>query len=189
MKIILWMSFYVVVFLGMVLGMYYQKEAVIEQTANIPFLDYKDIETDAFVEDSTYYQTMDSLAVVIEGLLGEMAGYVKKVNERDYEIHIKERELNKLKQELEILKQERSEFDDKKVAYNRQQEDKRIQSLATTLSTMKTDVMRPILKNMDDDVIKVLYDKAKAKDRVKIFNALDSDRAGKILNQIAKNSN
>jgi len=188
MKIVLWISFYLLAFLGMVLGMYYQKDVVIEQTANIPFLEYQDVQTDVFVEDSTYYQTMDSLAVVIEGLLGEMAGYVKKVNERDHEIHLKERELNKIKKELEILKQERSEFDDKKLVYNRQQEEKRIQALATTLSTMKTDVLRPILTNMDDDVIKVLYDKAKAKDRVKIFNALDPDRAGKILNQIAKNS-
>jgi hypothetical protein len=189
MKMILWISFYLLAFLGMVLGMYYQQDMVIEQAAKIPFIDYNNVQTDVFVEDSTYYHTMDSLAYVVEGLLGEMAGYAKKVNERDHELHLKERELNKLKQEVAILRKERSEFDEKKIAYNKQQEEKKLQSLASTLSTMKADVLRPILENMDDEIIKVLYDKAKQRDRVKIFNALESERAGKILNQIAKNSN
>ena len=189
MKIALWISFYLLAFLGMVLGMYYQKDRIIAETEKIPFLDYNQSSADVFVEDSTYYETMDSLAVVIEGLLGEMAGYVKKVSERDYEIHLKDRELKKLKQENEILKQELSKFDENKMAYTREQEEKRLQELANTMSTMKTEVLKPILGNMDDEVIKVLYAKAKVRDRAKIVNALDAERAGKIFNEMAKDIN
>jgi flagellar motility protein MotE (MotC chaperone) len=189
MKIALWTAFYVLIFLAMIAAMYFGRDKVLETTRHIPLLNYGRNAPDSSSEESTYYQNVDSLAVVIEGLLGEMAGYVGKVKERDQELNLKDRELNKLKQENDILKKQLDQTADEKVTYSRQQEEKRLQDLASTMSGMKTDVLRPSLTNMDDMVIKVLYSKAKSKDRAKIFNALDPGRAGKIFNEIAKNSN
>jgi flagellar motility protein MotE (MotC chaperone) len=191
MKIVLWFTFYFLAFLGFVVGMYMNKDKIVETTEQVPVLNYTQYHADAdiVVEDSTYYETIDSLAVVIEGMLSELSEYVSQLNERDNQIHLKNREVNKLKQENDILKKQIKSSHEAKTDFNREQNEKKLQELASTMSTMKPEVLKPILSNMPDGVIQILYDKAKPKDRARIFNAIDPKRAGEIMSDMTKNVN
>ena len=87
--------------------------------------------------------------------------------------------------EKEELKKIIDANEEKKISYNHTQEEQRLQDLAKMLGSMKPDVLSPILASLPDNLVKIFYYKAKAKDRAKIFNALPADRAGKILTDIA----
>ncbi|MCZ6818677.1 MAG: hypothetical protein O7G31_04215, partial [Calditrichaeota bacterium] len=76
MKTVLWISLYFMSFLAMIVGLYYSKEQVMENTKAVPVLNYTQYHLDAMVEDTTYTETIDSLAVVVEGLLTELSEYV-----------------------------------------------------------------------------------------------------------------
>ena len=90
----------------------------------------------------------------------------------------KEREsLNKRIQALEETNKEKID------------QEKELQDLAKILGTMNADVLSPILQNLPDDVIHIIYDKAKSKDRVTIMNALAPKRAGKIMREMARKPN
>ena len=185
MKIVLWISFYVISFLALIVGMYFARDAVSEKTRNVPVLNYTQYHHDAEVADSSYTEKIDSLAVVVEGLLGEMVEYVTQLQDRDFKLSTQNYEIDKLKMEKEELKKIIEGNEEKKINYNHTQEEQRLQDLAKMLGSMKPDVLSPILASLPDNLVKIFYYKAKAKDRAKIFNALPADRAGKILTDIA----
>ena len=63
--------------------------------------------------------------------------------------------------------------------------DKELQELSKTLSSMKADVLGPILENLSDQVVKILYDKAKKKDKANLLKSLKPERAGKLMSELA----
>ena len=185
MKTVLWVSFYFITFLALILGLYFGRDTVMEKTTNVPVLNYTQYHRDAAIEDSTYTEKIDSLAVVVEGMLGELAEYVSQLQDKDFKIAEQKYEIEKLKNENKSLKTAQTKQEENKIKYNKEQEEQKLQELAKMLGTMKSDVLRPILSNLPDKMVQIFYDKAKPKDRVKIFNALPPDRAGKILTEIA----
>jgi len=186
MKVLLWVSFYFLTFTGLVLGFYFSKDKVVEKTSNIPVLNYTKYHMDAAVKDSTYTEKIDSLAVVVEGLLTEMSEYVSQLQDRDYKIAQRDFEIEKLKRQNAELKKLTEKNEDNKKKFNKEQEEKKLQDLAKMLGSMKPEVLTPILANLPDRLVKIFYDKARAKDRIKIFKALPADRAGKILSELTR---
>lgn len=188
MKTVLWISFYFMAFLAMILGFYYGKDEVVEETKDVPVLNYTKYHTDAQVDDSTYTEKIDSLAVVVEGLLTELSEYVSQLQDRDSRLQEKESQIEKLKRENDKLKAMRAQQKEEKLKFNKAADEKKLQELSKMLGSMKSDVLAPVLKNLPDNLVQILYDKAKPRDRSLIFNALPPDRAGKILTRIAGNN-
>jgi len=185
MKTVLWISFYFITFLAMILGLYYGKDSVMKKTKDVPVLNYSQYHRDAAVEDSSYTEKIDSLAVVVEGMLGELAEYVSQLQDRDFKLAQQQYEIEKLRNENKSLKEEQKKMEEAKVNYNKAQEEEKLQDLAKMLGTMKPDVLAPILANLPDNLVQIFYDKAKSRDRAKIFNALPPERAGRILTKMA----
>ncbi|MFQ5649088.1 MAG: hypothetical protein ACE5IY_04020 [bacterium] len=188
MKIALWISFYFLTFLGLVVGMYLSKDKVVEKTAEVPVFNYTKYHRDAAVKDSTYTEHIDSLAVVVEGLLNQLTEYVSQLQDRDLKIAQQDFEINKLKQQNVELQKLAEKQKKSKTNYHKAQEEKKLQELAKMLGEMKAETLAPILANLPDRLVQIFYDKAKAKDRIKIFKALPPARAGKILKNIAGGS-
>lgn len=188
MKIALWISFYFLAFVGMVAGMYLSRDKIYEETEKVPVLNYTAYHQQEAQQDSSYVESIDSLAVVIEGLLSQLTDYVTQLNEKQSLIMQKDRQINELRQENEILKKQIASIEEQKKSFSKEQEQKRIQELANTLSTMKPDVLAPILTNLPDDLIKILFDKAKKSEKAVIVKALPPKRAGKIMAEMAGRS-
>lgn len=185
MKMVLWISFYFITFMALLLGAYFGKDALFEKTTSVPVLNYTRYHRDAVMQDSSYTEKIDSLAVVVEGMLGELAEYVSQLQDKDFKIAQQRYEIAKLKNENKSLKTTKTKTEEDKVKYNKAQEEKKLQDLAKMLGSMKPNVLAPVLKNLPDRLVQIFYDKAKSKDRVKIFNALPPERVSKILTQIA----
>ena len=60
-----------------------------------------------------------------------------------------------------------------------------IQELAKTYETMKSDEMRPILKNVNNKTIIAIYKNMNSRKRKDIFKALSSERAAAITQRLA----
>ncbi|TDI87983.1 MAG: hypothetical protein E2O78_00265 [Caldithrix sp.] len=71
-----------------------------------------------------------------------------------------------------------------KTKFSKAQEEKKLQEMSKMLGSMKPNVLSPVLANLPDNLVQIFYDKAKSRDKVKIFNALPPDRAVKILKKI-----
>lgn len=187
MKLVLWISFYFLTFLALITGLYMKREKVLEKTSEIPVLNYTRFHHDAQVADSSYTEEIDSLAVVVEGMLSEMTEYVSQLKDRDFKISKLEFEVKKLAQEKKDLQASIDASEKRKESYSRAQQEKKLVALAKMLGGMKGETLSPILSNLPDKLIQIFYDKAKAKDRAKIFNSLPPDRAGKILTDMTGN--
>ncbi len=186
MKIVLWASFYLLAFVAMIAGMYMNKDKIYEKTERVPVLNYTTYhEDEAAVQDTTFTESIDSLAVVIEGLLTQLTDYVTELHEKESTISKKNREINKLRQENDILKKQIASSEQEKKSFNKAQEQKRIQDLANTLSSMKPEILGPILANLPDELIKILYDRAKKSEKAVIIKALPPKRAGTIMADMA----
>lgn len=185
MKTVLWISFYFVAFLAMIVGMYFSKDEVVEKTKGVPVLNYTQYHLDAMVEDTTYTETIDSLAVVVEGLLTELSEYVSQLRDRDFKLRQQRAEIKKLKHENDELMKMKEQQKEMRVKFSKAQEEKKLQELAKMLGAMKPDVLAPVLANLPDNLVQIFYDKAKSRDKAKIFKALTPERAGKILAKIA----
>lgn len=61
----------------------------------------------------------------------------------------------------------------------------RIKELAKTYETMKTEEMRPILENVDDDTVIAIYENMSSRSRKTIMKALSGERAAKITIRLA----
>jgi len=201
MKLVLWVSFYLIAFAGMVSFMYLRKDVVIEKTEEVPFLNYTDYHRDAIIaddssyveteyhrdaiiaDDSSYVEKIDSLAAVVGGMLNQMADYVTQLKERDDLILQQKWRLEKVDKNEKELKKKIEELKtfNAKQAHN----DKELQELAKTLCSMKADILGPILENLSDQVVKILYDKAKKKDQANLLRSLKPKRAGKLMNELA----
>ncbi len=184
MKLLLWVSFYFFAFAGMVAFMYLRKDEVIEKTEEVPVLNYTEYHQNAMIhDDSTYVEKIDSLAAVVGGMLNQLADYVTQLKERD-EIILQQKwrleKVNKNSKELEKTIEELKNFKAKEA-----NNDRELQELSKTLSSMKGDVLGPILENLSDQVVKILYDKATKKDRANLLRSLKPERAGKLMNEIA----
>ncbi len=184
MKLVLWVSFYFIAFAGMVAFMYLRKDTVIEKTEEVPLLNYTEYHRDAFIaDDSSYVEKIDSLAAVVGGMLNQMADYVTQLKERD-EMILQQKwrleKVNKNEKELNKKIKELKNFNAKQA-----NNDKELQELSKTLSSMKADVLGPILENLSDQVVKIIYDKAKKRDRTNLLKSLKPERAGKLMNELA----
>jgi flagellar motility protein MotE (MotC chaperone) len=184
MKLVLWVSFYFIAFAGMVGFMYFRKDTVIEKTEEMPILNYTQYHRDAIIaDDSSYVEKIDSLATVVGGMLNQMAGYVIQLKERDEVILRQNWRLEKVNKNEEELKKKIEEL--KNFNAKQANNDKELQELSKTLSSMKGDVLGPILENLSDQVVKILYDKAKKKDKANLLKSLKPKRAGKLMNELA----
>lgn len=184
MKTVLWISLYFMSFLAMIVGLYYSKEQVVENTKAVPVLNYTRYHLDAMVEDTTYTETIDSLAVVVEGLLTELSEYVSQLHDRDFKLRQQRAEIKKLKHENDELTKIKERQQEVKTKFSKAQEEKKLQEMSKMLGSMKPNVLSPVLANLPDNLVQIFYDKAKSRDKVKIFNALPPDRAVKILKKI-----
>lgn len=184
MKTVLWISVYFMSFLAMIVGLYYSKEQVVENTKAVPVLNYTRYHLDAMVEDTTYTETIDSLAVVVEGLLTELSEYVSQLHDRDFKLRQQRAEIKKLKHENDELTKIKERQQEVKTKFSKAQEEKKLQEMSKMLGSMKPNVLSPVLANLPDNLVQIFYDKAKSRDKVKIFNALPPDRAVKILKKI-----
>ena len=184
MKLVLWVSFYFIAFAGMVAFMYVRKDTVIEKTEEVPFLNYTEYHRDAIIaDDSSYVEKIDSLAAVVGGMLNQMADFVIQLKERDEMILQQNWRLEKVNKNEEELKNKIEEL--KNFNAKQANNDKELQELAKTLSSMKGDVLSAILENLSDQVVKILYDKAKKKDKANLLKSLKPERAGKLMNELA----
>lgn len=187
MKTVLWISFYFMSFLAMIVGLYYSKEQVVENTKAMPVLNYTRYHLDAMVEDTTYTETIDSLAVVVEGLLTELSEYVSQLHDRDFKLRQQRAEIKNLKHENDELMKIKERQQEVKIKFSKAQEEKKLQEMSKMLGSMKPDVLSPVLANLPDNLVQIFYDKAKSRDKAKIFKALPPDRAVKILKKIVGN--
>jgi len=187
MKTVLWISFYFISFLAMIVGLYYSKEQVVENTKAVPVLNYTRYHLDAMVEDTTYTETIDSLAVVVEGLLTELSEYVSQLHDRDFKLRQQRAEIKNLKHENDELMKIKERQQEVKIKFSKAQEEKKLQEMSKMLGSMKPDVLSPVLANLPDNLVQIFYDKAKSRDKAKIFKALPPDRAVKILKKIVGN--
>ncbi len=184
MKLVLWVSFYFIAFAGMVAFMYLRKDTVIEPTEEVPFLNYTEYHRDAIIaDDSSYVEKIDSLAAVVGGMLNQMADFVTQLKERDEVILRQNWRLEKVNKNEADLKKKIEEL--KNFNAKQANNDKELQELSKTLSSMKADVLGPILENLSDQVVKILYDKAKKKDKANLLKSLKPQRAGKLMNELA----
>ncbi len=184
MKLVLWVSFYFIAFAGMVSFMYLRKDTVITKTEAVPILNYTEYHRDAIIaDDSSYVEKIDSLAAVVGGMLNQMADYVTQLKERDEMILRQKWRLEKVNTNEKELKKKIEELKNfnAKAANN----DKELQELSRTLSSMKADVLGPILENLSDQVVKIIYDKAKKRDKANLLKSLKPERAGKLMNELA----
>ncbi len=189
MKTALWISFYFLSFLATMVLMYFSRDKILEKTDSVPVLNYTQYHQDAEMADSVYTEHIDSLAVVVEGLLTELTEYVSQLQDRDMKLSQKEFEIKKLKQENARLKELAKTYEERKISYNKAQEDKKLQDLVKMLGDIEEEALAPILGNLPDRLVQIFYDKARPKDRSKIFNSLPPERAGKILADIAGGKN
>lgn len=184
MKLVLWVSFYFIAFAGMVAFMYVRKDTVIEKTEEVPFLNYTEYHRDAIIaDDSSYVEKIDSLAAVVGGMLNQMADFVIQLKERDEMILQQNWRLEKVNKNEEELKKKIEKL--KNFNAKQANNDKELQELAKTLSSMKADILGPILENLSDQVVKIIYDKAKKKDKANLLKSLKPERAGKLMNELA----
>lgn len=184
MKTVLWISLYFMSFLAMIVGLYYSKEQVVENTKAMPVLNYTRYHLDAMVEDTTYTETIDSLAVVVEGLLTELSEYVSQLHDRDFKLRQQRAEIKNLKHENDELMKIKERQQEVKIKFSKAQEEKKLQEMSKMLGSMKPNVLSPVLANLPDNLVQIFYDKAKSRDKAKIFKALPPDRAVKILKKI-----
>ena len=165
--------------------MYLRKDVVIEKTEEVPFLNYTDYHRDAIIaDDSSYVEKIDSLAAVVGGMLNQMADFVTQLRERDQMILQQNWRLEKVNKNEEELKKKIEEL--KNFNAKQANNDKELQELAKTLSSMKADILGPILENLSDQVVKIIYDKAKKKDRTNLLKSLKPERAGKLMSELAE---
>lgn len=188
MKFFIWVSFYFLSFLGLVVGIYLNKDKIHQNTKEVSGLNYTQYHSDAMIADTSFTESIDSLAVVIAGLLGELTEYVSQVHDRDLKIFNQENEMIKLKHEIEKLKKTNESHEAEKIKFNKAQNNQKLQDIAKTLGAMKAEILRPVLVNLPDDLIQIIYDRANSKNKTKIFNALPPKRAGKILTDMAGNA-
>ncbi|HEX9654733.1 MAG TPA: hypothetical protein VGA99_13575 [bacterium] len=182
MKMILWISLFFLSFVGMIAGLYFAKDKIHPPTQTQPHAGSPAHEGSAG-PDSSYDSPVDSLSVVTDGLLSQLSERVNDVQERDATIAKLNAQVAMLKKENDSLKKQSANLADLKLLKLKQEE--RIAELAKTLGAIKADVLSPMLANLPDEVITIIYDKAQAKERTKIFNALPPERSGRILSQIA----
>jgi len=186
MKLVLWVSFYFIAFAGMVAFMYLRKDTVIEKTEEVPFLNYTEYHRDAIIaDDSSYVEKIDSLAAVVGGMLNQMADYVIQLKERDEMILQQKWRLEKVNKNEEELKKKIEEL--KNFNAKQANNDKELQELAKTLSSMKADILGPILENLSNQVVKIIYNKATKRDKANLLKSLKPERAGKLMSELAGN--
>lgn len=164
--------------------MYMRKDTVIEKTEEVPLLNYAEYHRDAIIEDdSSYVEKIDSLAAVVGGMLNQMADYVTQLKERDEVILQQKWRLEKVDKNSKELKKKIEEL--KNFNAKQANNDRELQELSKTLSSMKADVLGPILDNLSNQVVKILYDKARKKDKPNLLKALKPERAGKLMSELA----
>jgi flagellar motility protein MotE (MotC chaperone) len=183
MKAVLWVSFYFMTFIGLIAGMYLSKDRIVAETEAVPFLNSTPFHEYVSNLDSTSLHLVDSLGVVMEGMLGQMGSYVMEMQSRDSTIQALKSELDQLYTERENLNKRIEALEES--SKDKVDQEKELQDLAKILGTMNADVLSPILQNLPDDVIRIVYDKAKSKDRATILNSLAPERAGKIMRDMA----
>ena len=96
----------------------------------------------------------------------------------------------KCQQNLMLLRKvnEEMEAQVKEVTWELEQsknEEKNASDLAKTFSSMKTDEMRPILKNIDDNTVKMIYKNINNRMKKNFLLALTPQRAASLTKQLA----
>ncbi len=164
--------------------MYLRKDTVIEKTEEVTFLNYTEYHRDAIIaDDSSYVEKIDSLAAVVGGMLNQMADYVTQLRERDEMILQQKWRLEKVNKNEEELKKKIEDL--KNFNAKQANNDKELQELAKTLSSMKADILGPILENLSNQVVKIIYNKAKKRDKANLLKSLKPERAGKLMSELA----
>ncbi len=139
------------------------------------------------VPDSTVLARVDSLKLVIRELMGQLEQQVAEKQALEDSLEDREARIADLTARRQA---QAAEIDSLKhqIESIRATEIK-VQDLTKTLGSMKVDVLRPILANLSNEVIQILYDQARTKEKEKIFNALPPDRASQILKNVTRTLN
>ncbi len=187
MKTGLWLLFYSISFLGFILAMYFGKDPIFSKTIGIPIFNCTNYHQNMSIADSIYSKKYKPIAGVEKNLQTEWNESLSQLQEQNQIIAEQKLDLDKLMQENKILKKKIRQSEEQKESIKNTREEKKLQELAQMLGSMKYDVLSPILVNLPDKLVQLVYEKARVRDRTKIFNALPADRAGKILSDMATN--
>ncbi len=173
-KLILWVMLFLSTFVCFVAAFYFGKGIFMPTPSEIPEpTNPKKVS----VVDSTSLARIDSLMLVTDELLKQLSDYVAKTQELEQTVSSQEIQI----QELTVKNDSLLKFIEKMKIHS-----DRIQDLTKTLGSMKTEVLRPILQKLPDEIIQILYVKSKTKDKQKIFSALAPERAGRLLKDMTK---
>jgi len=138
-------------------------------------------------QDSLTRAKIDSLKFVISELLGQLQKLVETTKALEDSLWVREEENEHLATTIAGLETTVDSLSHTIETIKSTQV--KVQDLTKTLGAMKVDVLRPIMANLSDEVIQILYDKAKSKDKRKIFSALPPERASRILKHLTRNLN
>ncbi|MFQ5639694.1 MAG: hypothetical protein ACE5IR_17050 [bacterium] len=141
----------------------------------------------AAIENSKAKAKIDSLTLVLDEILLQLQKHVEKTQELERQVEAKNQELQRLAALNEQMTG-RNDSLEQQINIIKATEIK-VEDLTKTLGAMKLQVLRPIVQNLSDEVIQILYDRAKNKDKQKIFSSLPPKRASQVLKHMTKDLN
>jgi len=175
-KLILWSVLLTFTFLIFAAVFYFARDRIYDKQVSTP---PKETAKRMVTQPASSPQA-DSLKLVLNGLLKELEQRVEANQQLELKLKEKEAEIERLYVLTDTLKAQ--------IARMRMTAIK-VQDLTKTLGSMKTDVLRPIFRDLPNDVLQILYDQARSRDKEKIFNAIPPDRASMILKDMTRNLN
>lgn len=172
-SLILWISFFSLSFVGFVAAFYYSRNSL------MPSLKGKaeENEISLTLPDSTSTSKVDSLTLVIDELLHQLRNNISRAKELEKIVAEQKATIAHLNATNDSLRT---------LLKKMKQENNSIQDLTKTLSSMKIEILKPILANLSDEVVQILYQRAKTREKRKFLSAMSPKRAGKIMNKLAK---
>ncbi|MFQ5705944.1 MAG: hypothetical protein ACE5HO_00755 [bacterium] len=171
--LLIWTLFFTTTLAGFTAAFYFGRDKILPRSKRSQTLRGLNIA----VDDSASGAGVDSLTMVTNELLTQLKDYVTQAKQNAKVIALQKKQIELLRATNDSLRQQ---------LQSRQLANNRIQDLTKTLGAMKVDVLEPILENLPDETIQILYDKAKSKDKEKIFNAVNPKRAGRLLRLMTK---
>jgi flagellar motility protein MotE (MotC chaperone) len=173
-NIIIWTVIFSSTFGGFVATFYFGKDKF---TPTLSKIQKPDRPEAVPVTDSTSTAAIDSLKLVIDELLKQLSEYIVKTQELEQTVSSQKIEIGDLSAKNDSLRKD---------IENIKKHSTRIEDLTKTLGAMKPEVLKPILAKLPDEIVQILYVRAKTKDKQKIFSAMPPERAGKLLKEMAK---
>lgn len=178
-SLILWSVILVSTFVIFGAAFYFARDQIYEKKA-APQAEKLADTAKRMTTQETSTQRADSLKLVLNGLLKELEANVQENQQLELKLQDKQAEIERLATLNDTLEAQIERMKTTEI---------KVQDLTKTLGSMKTEVLRPILKDLPNKVLEILYDQARSRDKEKIFNAIPPDRASMILKDMTQNLN